>query len=173
MEAVNKRNRIRATGDTWGTPISIDFCAPVHPSSRAAAFLSFKKDDTQRIRGSGIFSFYNLWIKRVFETLSNAPLISKANTVNMSLFANVFSMSWVKIAAASTADCPGIALKCKELINSFFNAIFDSLFATILSSLFPRHDSNDINLYDWGSDWFCFSDFGRAQKMAVLNTKGW
>ncbi len=50
--------------------------------------------------------------------------------------------------------------------------MFDSLFATILSSSFPRHDSNAINLYDRGSDRFRFPGFGIAQKMAVLNTNG-
>lgn len=76
------------------------------------------------------------------------------------------------VAAASTADRPGIAPKCKELISQFLRAKFESLLATTLSNPFPIHENNAISRYDCGKDQFRLPGFGNAQRMAVLNTKG-
>lgn len=50
---------------------------------------------------------------RLYQT---PPLMSNASAVIISWFSKAFSTSCVNVAAASTADRPGTASKCEELI---------------------------------------------------------
>ncbi len=104
-------------------------------------------------------------------TVSNASLISNAKAVSTSLFSHALSTSYVRVAAASTADRPGIAPKFKGLISRDFRVISASLQATILSNTFLKHDSRAIKRYERRRCRGRFSGLGKTQSIAFLNAR--
>lgn len=100
-----------------------------YSSNQMAAFLSVKKDATHLIMESGMFYSQRRVESLFFIIVSNAPLISRASTVKISLSCHTFSTLCVSVAAASTAKRLAIAPKCIGLTNLVFIAISLSLSA--------------------------------------------
>lgn len=88
--AVKSMNKIGAVGNLCGTPTCTDSCALVVPSRRIAAFLSVKKERTQRIRFNGICCSQSCLLSLVSVTVSIAPLMSNANALRTSFSPMLF-----------------------------------------------------------------------------------
>jgi hypothetical protein len=153
-----KRKRIGDSVEPWGMPEVVGRTLSSYVPSMRVVVRLVKKERIYSATHCGSLASRMLWISRSWETLSNAPEMSKLSMLatKEASFAQTVWICSVSISSAVTVDRPGLAPICVVGNRPCSSAKADIRRATIFSSTFPSVLSSAMGLYAFATSYIGF-----------------